>query len=669
LQADTVVDISHESLIRQWVKLRQWAREEYESAETYRDIERSAKQWNNGFHNLLTKLDLAEALNWRNEERPNATWAQRYGDAFGLTMDFIRRSERHRFWRRALVTVAVGLPVMLVALAFLLSIYVTAHLMAALPYQNPADEFSDLGVPAQTELRQESEIGADTPKSIPRGKVIDTLGLKLAKKHNSLEGAPFLLINALDTFTTIPGSIVIPYAGHPGDFNDDIQRKLGDELKERTANNPDMPLVFYCSGAHCWHSYNACLRAINLGYTRVYWYRGGLLAWFNIHAIDVKDLDLTRIEVNSSTVLKDTPEIIEIMGRVIGRVFRSAILGDHDQTVPLDDLMASSFHNRGFVYAKNGAYDQAIPEYDRAIEIDPKTAQFYVDRGQAYYYNHQYDSAIKDCDKAIELDPNDTIAYFYRGRAYREKRDYDRAIKNYDRAIELNPRFAFAYGDRALAQYRMGDYDRAIQDYGEAINLDRGRADWFAYRGRAYFAKGEEDRAIKQLTQSIELDSKNFSTYLYRGLAELYLNRADAAVNDLVTAVKLAPSYHYSVIWLHIARLRAGRSDPQELVKNAEKLDKAKWPWQVVSLFLGSSSPEVVRAAAEDAGSPDTKREQVCEADLYLGIYQQERDANDKAGQLFESAKEACPRAFLEYFAANYELQRLRALSVKEFKN
>src|SRR5262245_17036989 len=110
LQADTLVDISHESLIRQWVKLRQWAHEEYESADTYRDIERSAKQWKNGLHNLLTKLDLARALNWRKKERPNAAWAQRYGDAFGLTMDFIGKSERHRFWRRALGTVAVGLP-------------------------------------------------------------------------------------------------------------------------------------------------------------------------------------------------------------------------------------------------------------------------------------------------------------------------------------------------------------------------------------------------------------------------------------------------------------------------------------------------------------------------------------------------------------------------------
>ena len=41
----------------------------------------------------------------------------------------------------------------------------------------------------------------------------------------------------------------------------------------------DAPMVFFCQGAHCWESYNASLRAIDLGYTNVYWYRGGLSSW------------------------------------------------------------------------------------------------------------------------------------------------------------------------------------------------------------------------------------------------------------------------------------------------------------------------------------------------------------------------------------------------------
>ena len=44
-------------------------------------------------------------------------------------------------------------------------------------------------------------------------------------------------------------------------------------------DNFDTPIAFFCQGSHCWESYNASLRAIHMGYTHVYWYRGGLSAW------------------------------------------------------------------------------------------------------------------------------------------------------------------------------------------------------------------------------------------------------------------------------------------------------------------------------------------------------------------------------------------------------
>ena len=40
-----------------------------------------------------------------------------------------------------------------------------------------------------------------------------------------------------------------------------------------------MPVVVYCQSTHCWMSYNAALRAINMGYSNVLWYRGGIEAW------------------------------------------------------------------------------------------------------------------------------------------------------------------------------------------------------------------------------------------------------------------------------------------------------------------------------------------------------------------------------------------------------
>ena len=94
LTPDTVIDISHESLIRQWAILRQWVREEYRAADTYGFLETTAKLWRKGQAALLTMPYLGVALAWRNEQSPNAAWSARYGDAFDLAMEFLAGSEQ-----------------------------------------------------------------------------------------------------------------------------------------------------------------------------------------------------------------------------------------------------------------------------------------------------------------------------------------------------------------------------------------------------------------------------------------------------------------------------------------------------------------------------------------------------------------------------------------------
>ncbi len=78
---------------------------------------------------------------------------------------------------------------------------------------------------------------------------------------------------------TLPGAIFIPGAGDPGTFKDRIQRRLSSVLGQLTSRNANQPLVFVCAGARCWESYNAALRAVEMGYRNVLWYRGGLASW------------------------------------------------------------------------------------------------------------------------------------------------------------------------------------------------------------------------------------------------------------------------------------------------------------------------------------------------------------------------------------------------------
>jgi hypothetical protein len=62
LAPDTILDISHESLIRQWQALKDWVRAEAASAEQYREIERRARRWDAGGAAFLDGVDLDVAV-------------------------------------------------------------------------------------------------------------------------------------------------------------------------------------------------------------------------------------------------------------------------------------------------------------------------------------------------------------------------------------------------------------------------------------------------------------------------------------------------------------------------------------------------------------------------------------------------------------------------------
>lgn len=78
LKEETSIDISHESLIRNWTKLKVWVEEEARSANTYRRLVETAKLHAEGGAGLLTGLEVDYAMKWLERERPNESWASRY---------------------------------------------------------------------------------------------------------------------------------------------------------------------------------------------------------------------------------------------------------------------------------------------------------------------------------------------------------------------------------------------------------------------------------------------------------------------------------------------------------------------------------------------------------------------------------------------------------------
>ncbi len=94
LGPETILDISHESLIRQWQRLQAWAEAEASSADMYRRLERTAFLWRMDRAGLWDTPDLEFALEWWARERPNAAWALRYGGDFDDARLFLSTSRK-----------------------------------------------------------------------------------------------------------------------------------------------------------------------------------------------------------------------------------------------------------------------------------------------------------------------------------------------------------------------------------------------------------------------------------------------------------------------------------------------------------------------------------------------------------------------------------------------
>ena len=89
---ETIIDISHESLMRVWDRLKAWVDEEAESAAQYQRLVQNMSLHAKGAAGLMTDPELSLMLEWQQKWQPNAAWAERYRPGFD--------SKLSRFWRK-----------------------------------------------------------------------------------------------------------------------------------------------------------------------------------------------------------------------------------------------------------------------------------------------------------------------------------------------------------------------------------------------------------------------------------------------------------------------------------------------------------------------------------------------------------------------------------------
>jgi WD40 repeat protein len=94
LVEQTVIDISHESLMRVWERLRGWVEEETASVQMYLRLSEAASLFQLGKTGLWRPPDLQLAINWRKNQQPSLAWAKKYNPAFEKVIVFLDASEK-----------------------------------------------------------------------------------------------------------------------------------------------------------------------------------------------------------------------------------------------------------------------------------------------------------------------------------------------------------------------------------------------------------------------------------------------------------------------------------------------------------------------------------------------------------------------------------------------
>ncbi|HEX7956961.1 MAG TPA: penicillin-insensitive murein endopeptidase, partial [Pyrinomonadaceae bacterium] len=96
LGPDTIIDISHESLIRNWGRLKEWVKDEADAARIYRRLADAAAAYRAGESGLLDDVTLGWVNRWRERYNPSRAWGVRYHPEYDAAMAFLEESREAR---------------------------------------------------------------------------------------------------------------------------------------------------------------------------------------------------------------------------------------------------------------------------------------------------------------------------------------------------------------------------------------------------------------------------------------------------------------------------------------------------------------------------------------------------------------------------------------------
>jgi rhodanese-related sulfurtransferase/ABC-type phosphate/phosphonate transport system substrate-binding protein len=120
-----------------------------------------------------------------------------------------------------------------------------------------------------------AELGTFTPAALPGATLVTAADVK----RLAAQGVLIADTRNAQEFQQkhIPGAVLVPYVEKS--LKDVVYDRKLDDFSALTKMDKAVPIIFQCNGPECWKSYKASREALTAGFTKVYWFRGGMPEW------------------------------------------------------------------------------------------------------------------------------------------------------------------------------------------------------------------------------------------------------------------------------------------------------------------------------------------------------------------------------------------------------
>jgi tetratricopeptide (TPR) repeat protein len=184
-----------------------------------------------------------------------------------------------------------------------------------------------------------------------------------------------------------------------------------------------------------------------------------------------------------------------------------------EKALAVDGQNVLALRNQGYLFERQGAYDEAVAAYQRAIDLAPKRFDLYIEKARQYRVglldyakaNEAYQNAVDVYRSASTLDALGDGLY--------NAGDNLAAVRVLREATELDPTYAPAYVHLGMALYARRNYEDAViafepglPDVGESARIEQ---IYTAGLAHIYKDPPECEKAKEWLYKALEVDPES----------------------------------------------------------------------------------------------------------------------------------------------------------------